>query len=89
MWDLVSSLLLFAASLGGVAIGVGAIRDVSKGTTPSLSRMSTRVYLRSENPTAFWITIGVGVWWGLLGAFLLVVQLGWLLDYLDYVLHVP
>jgi hypothetical protein len=37
--------------------------------------MSTRVYYRSENPSAFWITVATGLFWGLLGIFLLVVGL--------------
>jgi hypothetical protein len=59
MWDLISSLLLLAVALVCIVVGLGTIRDVAKGRTLSLSRMSTRTYLRHENPTAFWITIAV------------------------------
>ncbi len=69
------ALLFFAVALVCIAVGAAAIRDITRGSAQSLSRMSTRVYYRSENPSAFWITVATGLFWGLLGIFLLVVGL--------------
>lgn len=64
--------LLFVASGGaGVLLGVGALKDIRTGKTQSLSRMSSRVFERAERPTAFWVTIATGLFWGVLGAFLM------------------
>jgi hypothetical protein len=79
MMNVVGWLGMFAAALVCVAVGAASIRDVAKGSAQSLSRVSTRVYHRRENPVAFWITVVTGLFWGLLGIFLLTLALGGLL----------
>lgn len=81
MWNFISSLLLLAVAATCIALGMGAMRDIGKGRTQSLSRRSTRIFVRHENPTAFWITIANGILWGFLGLFLLSVLLPGLVGY--------
>jgi hypothetical protein len=79
MINVVGSLGLFAVALACIAVGGASIRDFARGSAQSLSRMSTLVYHRRENPSAFWITVVTGLFWGLLGIFLLALALGGLL----------
>jgi hypothetical protein len=69
--SIVGGLLLAGIGAAGMLLGISAVRDIRTGKTQSLSRMSTRVFERAENPKAFWVTIATGVLWGVLGAFLI------------------
>jgi len=66
----------FWPSLGGLAI-----RDIAKGEAQTLSRMSTRVYRRTEEPLNFWMTVAAELIWLVFGLFLLTLAVGGMLGF--------
>jgi hypothetical protein len=76
MADIFGELVLVAVALVAILVGTQAIRDIAKGEAQSLSRMSKRVYFRSEQPLGFWMTVATEIGWLLLGFFLLTLTLG-------------
>jgi hypothetical protein len=80
VWSFLGGLALLLVAALCIAIGIGAVRDIRTGKARSLRRMSTRVYDRAENPTDFWLTIAVSLFWGLLGIFLITAVIVGMLD---------
>ena len=79
MADIIGELVLLALGLVLTLFGALALRDVARGKAQTLSRMSTRVYERREEPFNFWTTVATQMAWGVIGLFFLWLTLGGML----------
>jgi hypothetical protein len=77
--DIIGELVFLALSLVLTFFGALALRDVARGKAQTLSRMSTRVFDRREEPFNFWTTVATQMGWGLTGLFFLCLTLGGML----------
>jgi hypothetical protein len=75
MLDVLEVALLMIVSFVAILVGLGTIWRSRRGEVVSLSRMSNRVISRRDSPAAFWMTVGMGIFWILLGCALLFVPI--------------